>query len=274
MKKNIEKDYIVIIPVHSLSGEYDVTLFERSVASVPTDVPFAVIIDPDEKSCGQVSESLSAMKREGHVLHCDPGKTDFCSMVNAAVESLPEKYGWFSILEFDDEYTPSAFRCFERYRSSMPEVALFMPLVEIDSFNGDPKMGYNMVQFSNEAVWAAGFSEIIGVPDLESVKDFYNFNMTGCFFRRSEWGSCGGLKSDIPVSFWYEFLMRWIYRGLSVYTMPKLGYKHYSGRKGSLSLTVKEGFGGEEVDALYRRALDEYTKGFSKDEDNELKELQ
>ena len=44
----------------------------------------------------------------------------------------------------------------------------------------------------------------------------------------------GGLKSNIKLTFTYEFLLRMSYLSIPIMVIPKLGYKHINGRENSL----------------------------------------
>ena len=54
----------------------------------------------------------------------NPGKTDFCSQVNYGVENIDTE--WFSILEFDDEYSRHWLKNAEKYVKAYDEIDIFL----------------------------------------------------------------------------------------------------------------------------------------------------
>ena len=63
--------------------------------------------------------------------------------------------------------------------------------------------------------------------------------MTGGIFNTADWNEIGGLKSPIKLTFWYEWLLRATYKGKKIFVIPKIGYLHKLGRKGSLIESYK-----------------------------------
>ena len=161
------------------------------------------------------------------------GKTDFCSLVNQAVGDTK----WFSILEYDDEYTDIWFKEFEEYEKYNPDVSVFLPLEDLIDPEG------KFIGFGNEAPLASSFSNELGFIDNDCLQQFFDFYPTGAIFNTEDWKELGGLKPAIKLAFWYEFLLRFTYKGKKIMVIPKVGYKHLLGRAGSLMETY-----GKEVD--------------------------
>jgi hypothetical protein len=63
--------------------------------------------------------------------------------------------------------------------------------------------------------------------------------MTGGIFNTADWNEVGGLKAPIKLTFWYEWLLRATYKGKKIFVIPKIGYLHKLGRKGSLIESYK-----------------------------------
>ena len=103
-------------------------------------------------------------------------KTSFFDLVKRGVEDVKTSY--FSILEFDDQYTSIWFTNVEQYIKDKPEVSIFLPLTDIIDLNEN-----KFVMFANEAAWASSFSEEIGYVDFQSLENFFNFNLTGAVFN-------------------------------------------------------------------------------------------
>lgn len=243
----------VIIPINEI--ESTKTMFVTAIGSVPSNVDIFVAVN--EKSKEGVEDILSRMKRKNiyPVLSDKDGQDDFCTMVNTCSFGLDEeKYDYFSILECDDTYSKNIFDHVNEYIKFYPSIPVFASINEVK--------GENIVgpMFFNEAVWSAGFSEELGFFSLERVKEIFNFNMTGAFFKLEDWKAIGGLNGEIPYLFWYEYLLRAISNGLGIYVIPKIGYYHTIGREGSLSDMCEKNASEEDMVRYRDMALNLYTQ--------------
>jgi len=253
------KELAVIIPMHELSEE-NVELLKKAVDSVPNEIKvFLSVPKSIEKELKEVNDRINVISEsEG---------SSFAELVNAAVDKIEEK--WFSILEFDDTYTPIWFDNVKKYMEYMPEVSVFMPLEDITDFNNGRYIG-----FGNAEAWASSFSNEIGYIDNECLQNYFDFYLTGSIFNTADWKEIGGLKPSIKVTFWYEFLLRLTNKSKKVYVIPKVGYIHALGRKGSLIETYKTTMSKEETQWWFDLAKREYffkedrKKEYKKTEDN------
>lgn len=224
------KDITVIIPVHE-HNDFVKSLLNRAIVSVPSE--YKIVISTSlEVDFSYLTEEYSNVN-----ILTNSAKNDFCSLVNYAVNEIDTK--WFSILEFDDEYTNIWFNNVEKYIEYNPEVSVFLPLEELIDFNQNKFIGYG-----NEAPWASSFSNEIGYIDNDCLQQYFDFYLTGAIFNTEDWKTYGGLKPSIKISFWYEFLLRITNKGKKVFVIPKLGYKHYVDRENSLY-------------DIYRKTIDE-----------------
>ena len=157
------------------------------------------------------------------------GETDFQSQVNLGVSKVKTEY--FSILEFDDEYSTTHFYNAERYIKTYPDVEIFLSMiVEVNEKNEAMKL-------TNEVVWAQQFvgeNGEMGYLNLNAIKQNTDFKISGGIINKEEFENLGGLKKNIKLTFNYEFLLRALNNACKIYTIPKIGYKHYSVREGSL----------------------------------------
>ena len=214
------KDITVIIPVHE-HNDFVKSLLNRAIVSVPSE--YKIVVSTSlEVDFSYLTEEYSNVN-----ILTNSAKNDFCSLVNYAVNEIDTK--WFSILEFDDEYTNIWFNNVEKYIEYNPEVSVFLPLEELIDFNQNKFIGYG-----NEAPWASSFSNEIGYIDNDCLQQYFDFYLTGAIFNTEDWKTYGGLKPSIKISFWYEFLLRITNKGKKVFVIPKLGYKHYVDRENSL----------------------------------------
>ena len=214
------KELVVIIPMNEF-GKENIELLNKAVESVPSElnVLLSVPSGTDGKKLKGISDRLGVVSEsEG---------SSFAELVNAAINTIEEK--WFSILEFDDTYTPIWYDNAKKYIEFMPSTSVFMYLEDITDFNDGKYIG-----FGNEAAWASAFSNEIGFIDNDCLQNYFDFYMTGSIFNTADWKEVGGLKPSIKITFWYEWLLRATNKNKTVYVIPKVGYNHKLGRKGSL----------------------------------------
>lgn len=224
---------VVIIPMNEF-GKENIELLNKAVESVPSElnVLLSVPSGTDGKKLKGISDRLGVVSEsEG---------SSFAELVNAAANTIEEK--WFSILEFDDTYTPIWYDNAKKYIEFMPSTSVFMYLEDITDFNDGKYIG-----FGNEAAWASAFSNEIGFIDNDCLQNYFDFYMTGSIFNTADWKEVGGLKPSIKITFWYEWLLRATNKNKAVYVIPKVGYNHKLGRKGSLIETYKSTIGQEET---------------------------
>lgn len=227
------KQIAVIIPMHEF-GEENIKLLNKAIDSVPEG--FRILLSTpkstSEKDIKDVSNRVQLLQ--------ETDGSSFAELVNAAVAKVEEK--WFSILEFDDTYTPIWESNAMKYIEYMPDTSVFMFLEDIVDFNNGKYIG-----FGNEVAWASSFSNEIGYVDNDCLQNYFDFYMTGSIFNVADWNKVGGLKPSIKISFWYEWLLRITKDNNKVYVIPKVGYNHSLGRKDSIVEIYKKTVSDEEV---------------------------
>ena len=233
------KDLTVIIPIHEYNENVEALLTKavESLKNADENKECNVIVVTPIESIKLPDFGLKNLKI------VKSGSGDFCTQINTAVNECSTKY--FSILEYDDVYTKNWFKHVEEEINSGEEASIYLPLTELvdysDSNNGS-------VGYVNEIVWANEFSEELGFLDLESTQSYPNFNTTGGVFITEDFKKVGGLKASMKFAFWYEFLLRVLNNSLSVYVIPKVGYKHTFGREGSYIDVLNKTMKPEEAD--------------------------
>lgn len=256
--KETTLDISVIIPVHELNEETK-KMFSNAVESVKQQTvkpeQLLVVAPKNSETLTFIkSFDFGTFKNNVTILEND-GETDFASQINFAVENC--KTEWFSILEFDDEYANIWFKNVLEYKNAYPDVQIFMPIIiDVDTSN-------QFVGFTNEAVWAQGFCDEMGVLDNNSLLAYQNFNIDGMVIKKSVYDSFGGFKPSIKLTFVYEFLLRMTFKSVKVMVIPKFGYKHVNQRKGSLFSNYKETIDPVEARWWLSQAKREYY--FTKD---------
>lgn len=157
------------------------------------------------------------------------GETDFQSQINLAVKKVDTD--WFSILEFDDELSTTYYKNVLNHIDKLENVDLILPiLIEVNSENLALKL-------TNETVWSKQFvgeNGEMGYLNSNALNQYTDFKISGAVFKKSSFEAVGGLKRNIKLTFTYEFLLRMLNNGNSIYTMPKIGVKHLTTREGSL----------------------------------------
>ena len=238
------KDLVVIIPMHEF-GKDNIELLNKAVESIPEGVRAVLSVKKgvDGRKLKGASERLEII--------AESDGDSFVELVNSAVDKIDEK--WFSILEFDDTYTPIWLDNAKKYMEFMPDMSVFMFLEDITDFNNGKYVG-----FGNAEAWASSFSNEIGFIDNDCLQNYFDFYLTGSIFNTADWREVGGLKSQIKLTFWYEWLLRLTNKHKKVFVIPKVGYNHKLGRSGSLVEIYKEAIDQDETQFLFDLAKREY----------------
>ena len=158
---------------------------------------------------------------------------NFASQVNFGVKNA--KGSWISIFEFDDEYSNIWFDNVSKYINAYPDVKVFLPVVVETTDKGV------FAGFTNEATFAANFAVEMGFLTNDTLQEYQNFQTSGAVIKKHIFEDFGGVKPSIKLTFIYEFLLRLTYNSVSIFTIPRLGYKHTNLREGSIFWNYKYG---------------------------------
>jgi hypothetical protein len=153
--------------------------------------------------------------------------------VNYGIKNAKGK--WVSLFEFDDEYSSIWFKNVKTYAEAYPEIQMLLPVVVETDDKGV------FAGFTNEATFAANFTQEVGFLTNDTLQNYQNFQTAGSVFKKEIIEDFGGFKSSIKLTFIYEFLLRLTYNSVSIMTIPKLGYKHTNMREGSIFWNYKFG---------------------------------
>lgn len=245
---NRTTDITVILPIHELNERTEI-LFNNAVKSVVEQtlrpdlliVATPAIYDRVVELTKDV-EFTTVLKNEG--------ESDFSSQVNLGASTI--KTNWFSVLEFDDEYSSIWFKNVVKYQEAYPETEMFLPIIiDVNEQN-------QFISFTNEAVWAQSFSDELGVLDNGALLTYQNFNTDGMVIKTETFLNNGGLKKNLKVTFLYEFLLRMTFRDVKTMVIPKFGYKHMNQREGSLFHTYSQEVNPVEANWWMAQAKKEY----------------
>lgn len=248
------KDITIIIPVHKVN-EMILNYLDKALLSVERNREnynnklITTIVCTNEND-----KNILLKRYQNHsfnIILNNSGKTDYCSQINIASKLIDTDY--FSILEYDDEYTPKWFKMASEYYYTNEDVSLFLP-INIHYEEED----HRICQFSNEIVWANEFSQELGYIDFNCLENYYGFNLTGGIFNTKDFIQIGGFKPSIKVSFNYEFLLRLTNKKLKAFVVPKEGYKHVINRKESLTDDYSKELTDEMINKWFDVAKCEY----------------
>ena len=228
----------VIIPVHEYNEQIS-SLLDKAIESIQkqegiSELPEIIVVCAFsiQKEMMDYKDSLSIKYPSGSTnirFTINPNKTDYQSQVNYAVKVILTDY--FSVLEFDDEYSTTFFKNAEKYVNSYPEIDVFLTMmIEVNEKNEGIKM-------TNETVWAQQFvgeNGEMGYLNTKALQQYTDFKLSGAVIKKSEFENLGGYKSNIKLTFMYEFLQRALNNACKIYSIPKIGYKHLATRQGSL----------------------------------------
>jgi hypothetical protein len=249
----MSKNVTVIIPLHDINDNTK-PLFANAIKSIHDQVvkPGKVMVvvpkasDAFDFAKGYDYDSIKDLVT---VVEND-GNTDFASQMNFGVDKCDTE--WFSILEYDDEYSKIWFKSVETYIEAHTDVDIFMPIIVDVDENG------SFIGFTNEAVWANSFSEELGYLDKDALLTYQNFNIDGIVMKKELYQSYGGFKSNIKLTFIYEFLLRMSYKSARIMTIPRFGYKHVNQRTGSLFHNYRESMNPVEANWWLNKAKSEF----------------
>lgn len=252
------KDITIILPIHKIENDNEFQLLDSALNSVVkckenyNHKLIVSVIGPKEienKIQHIVEKTLGGTEVEYNFITNKTGQCDFASQVNLAATKVNTDF--FSILEFDDEYMPKWFKLAETYYPTREDVSLFLPI----AVQNDGKFS----SYVNELVWAMAFSNEVGVIDSDCLQNTTAFNLTGGIFNTRDFNLIGGFNAEIPVAFNYEFLFRLIndYK-LKSFVVPRMGYGHMIGRKGSLLDVYKDTYDNQQVTEFFRSVKEKY----------------
>ena len=225
----------VILPIKSAKAKDFEELFGKAITSLKEqkiDFEELLIVHTQEETLINFLSNYDFGKLNVTKLLWDKD-ANYCSQINFGVQNA--KGTWVSLFEFDDEYSSIWFKNVKKYADAYPEVQMFLPVVvEVDEkgmFAG----------FTNEATFAANFTQEMGFLTNETLQDYQNFQTAGSVIKKSIFEDFGGFKASMKLTFIYELLLRLTYNSVSIMTIPKLGYKHVNMREGSIFWNYKNG---------------------------------
>jgi len=225
----------IILPIKSAIVRDFADYFGKAIQSIrnqQVQVDELIIVQTQEESLTKFLDSFD-FGDLNVVREIWTEEPSFSKQVNHGISKA--KNPWVSLFEFDDEFSSIWFKNVQKYMESYPEVDAFLPIV-VDTDDKGVFRG-----FTNEATFAANFSQEMGYLTNDTLNDYTNFQTAGMVIRKRAIEDFGGFKPSIKLTFSYEFLLRMTYNSVSILTIPRLGYKHTNMREGSLFWNYKNG---------------------------------
>jgi glycosyltransferase involved in cell wall biosynthesis len=225
----------IILPIKSSKAKNFEDYFNKAIESINNqqiDIEELVIVHTSEESLVSFLNSYDFGKLTVNKILWDKDP-NYSEQVNYGIKNSKGK--WVSLFEFDDEYSSIWFKNVAKYIESYPEVQMFLPVVVETDEKGV------FAGFTNEATFAANFTQEMGILTNDTLQDYQNFQTSGSVIRKDVIEDFGGFKPSMKLTFIYEFLLRLTYNSTIIMTIPKLGYKHTNMREGSIFWNYKYG---------------------------------
>ena len=228
-------DLTIVLPIKSAVVPFFDDFLEKSIQSIknqevkPSEV---IIIHSSETKLIEFLKSFDFGDLNVRMIEWDL-EPNFCDQVNLGVAESKTK--WVTILEFDDEYSKIWFKNAKKYSEVYTDVDCFLPIV-VDVDDKGVFAG-----FTNEATFAANFSQEMGYLTNETLHTYQNFQTSGMVIKKDTFVDFGGFKPSIKLTFVYELFLRLTYNSVKIMSIPRLGYKHINLRQGSIFWNYKNG---------------------------------
>lgn len=259
-----KQDITVILPINKIK-ETELPLLQTAINSVfaqkdnfsPTEL--LIITNEDTKKLFSEikleEKSLLKLKNYQDVdikFLINPNNVDnYQNQINTAVKEIKTKF--FTILDFDDEFTNLHFKMAERYIRNMPEVDLFLTII------ADTTMQREQFRYCNEINWVKEVTnDKHGSMLMEVVLNYNLIALNGAIISKEKFEEIGGLKESMKLSYVKEFLLRFINNDGISYTIPKIGYVRKNGRDDSYLDRLNKEMDEDEANFWFNLASREY----------------
>lgn len=247
----------VIIPIHEYNDELSLLVTNAVDSVIRQELPMIILEEDEVVERQEIPDTLpqillvypaeldasiigfrdamvrkhqdSGITTNNFVLIKNDGNSDYQAQVNLGVKSVTTDY--FSVLEFDDEYAATYFKNATKFAEVYPKTDVFLTMmIEVNEKN-------EAIKLTNETVWSQQFvgeNGEMGYLNVNGLKQYTDFKMSGAVIKKSDFENLGGFKSNIKLTFMYEYLLRALNNASVVYCMQKIGYKHLATRENSL----------------------------------------
>lgn len=237
----------VIIPIHKFNQEVEIGL-DACIGNINNQIiSFEEVLIVYHDSIENKSGFIEKYKQ--FKLVENTGNSNYQAQVNLGVENVTTE--WFTVIGFDDLFSNVWVDNFQKYSSKYQYNAYLPIILEVNE-------SADFLGLSNEALWANGFANELGVLEFDTVREYPNFDINGLVIKTEIFKEVGGLKESFKVAFGFEFLLRLTFNGHNIFIIPKLAYQHANGLSGSYSKIIKEETNPVEINWWVAMAKKDY----------------
>lgn len=184
------------------------------------------------------------------------GASDYCSQINRAAEEVKTEH--FSVIEFDDEYTPKWLNMAHDYSVGNETMSVIIPVNLYHDEKGENwSYGNTMALTPMFITTNENDTDPVGVINRHRLEGMAVFNLTGAVINTADFIMVGGFKPSIEVAFNFEFLLRLTENGMKAMVAPKEGYKHTVARTGSLTDEYNRRYTEADIEKWFNLAYKE-----------------
>jgi hypothetical protein len=219
--------FYIILPVHQvLSGESQELLARAIQSAINQNGARLVVVGPQE-----ALDAVRPLMTYAYQQVVNTGDTGIATQINLGAQFVAEQdaEAFFTVLEFDDQLSPSYGSQMGLHTRAIPEVDVWLPLVASVDPTG------RLIKYSNEMVWVPKSEEERpdGLLDEATAAQTADLLLSGALVRSRTYQRVGGLKAGIQITFVHEFFRRLVFQQAVVRGMAKELYEHQERRPGA-----------------------------------------
>ncbi len=217
-------DLTVIIPIKTL-GKSEEKYFNdllNSIAELQNGKDLAITFVGTQKAINKAAGLIQKAKLSNASETIETDTEDFAEQINKAVLDCATRY--FTVLEVGETLTANWLTSALPFINERTQESTFLTMGEILNKEGKP------VYFANEMGWNPSYAEEnLGVISEAILKAYPDFHFSGAIIRTDDFLEVHGLKSSMKVAVWYEFALRLLKQKKTIYSIPKIGFRHQNG---------------------------------------------
>jgi len=213
--------FAYIIPLH----KEDKKVF-RAIESIPDGATIIVATTTEVEGfvCDGFTDTIKAQ-----VVVAKDGCSSYPALVNAGInylKKLSSEINFINILEFDDTVINKAHKIVDEYSNDWKDVEVFAPLACVIRENEDKNEKPALIGIANEAAMAAQIAEEHGIFDFNMILRTNFVFVNGCYIKPSVFDDYGLFKENFELFYDYEWVLRVIYNGGIIRSIPKATHFH------------------------------------------------
>jgi len=237
----------VIVPVKNIVSAKDKELLIKAFQSLNSQVnrDFTVNLFINNAESGVLTDLVTSLNNPP-LIHIYDEDYSYTELINYASSMLKNDY--FIILEQDDVFQSKHFQNF--YKNSQEKCAMYLNL-SLELSNGNEVMGIR-----NEIFWSVNVNNQIGNVSHEIAKrNVNNLSLDGAFINREKFIEYKGYREDIEIFFNQELILRFAYKGETIYVIPKMGVHHMMNRDGSYLDVCSQKYSRDDIGEFHTKMM-------------------